>query len=89
MSGSLVIVESPAKASTLKKYLGKNFNVLASVGHVIDLPMRELGVDVENGFEPNYVIIRGKSKILKKITDAAKKADAVYLAPDPDREGRR
>ncbi|HQH79910.1 MAG TPA: type I DNA topoisomerase [bacterium] len=87
MSGSLVIVESPAKASTLKKYLGKNFNVLASVGHVIDLPMRELGVDVENGFEPNYVIIRGKSKILKKITDAAKKADAVYLAPDPDREG--
>lgn len=87
MANSLVIVESPAKAKTIKKYLGKNFSVMASLGHVIDLPERELGVDIENGFQPKYVVIRGKAKILKKITDAAGSADAVYLAPDPDREG--
>ncbi len=87
MGNSLVVVESPAKAKTIKKYLGKNFSVVASVGHVIDLPTRELGVDIENDFAPKYVIIRGKSKVLKKITDAAKKADSVFLAPDPDREG--
>lgn len=87
MTQSLVIVESPTKAKTIKKYLGKNFSVLASVGHVKDLPKKELGVDVEKGFEPTYVIIRGKQKVLKKITDAAKDAEAVYLAPDPDREG--
>ncbi|MBT3181854.1 MAG: type I DNA topoisomerase [Deltaproteobacteria bacterium] len=87
MGNALVVVESPAKAKTIKKYLGKNFSVIASVGHVIDLPTRELGVDVENDFTPKYVIIRGKSKVLKKITDAAKKSDSVFLAPDPDREG--
>lgn len=87
MGSSLVIVESPAKAKTIKKYLGKDFSVIASVGHVIDLPTKELGVDVENSFAPKYVIIRGKSKVLKRITDEAKKVDAVYLAPDPDREG--
>lgn len=87
MSNSLVIVESPAKAKTIKKYLGKGFSVMASVGHVVDLPQRELGVDVEKNFTPKYVVIRGKSKVLKKITDAAMDVDTVYLAPDPDREG--
>lgn len=87
MATSIVVVESPAKARTIKKYLGKGFTVLASVGHVKDLPKKELGVDVEKGFKPKYVIIRGKQKVLSKITDAAKKAEAVYLAPDPDREG--
>jgi DNA topoisomerase-1 len=87
MAQSLVIVESPTKAKTIKKYLGRNFSVLASVGHVKDLPQKELGVDIEKGFAPKYVVIRGKQKVLKKITDAAMEADAVYLAPDPDREG--
>lgn len=87
MDNALVIVESPAKAKTIKKYLGKGFSVLASIGHIIDLPERELGVDVENGFEPKYAVIRGKSKVLKQITDASKKAKYVYLATDPDREG--
>ncbi len=83
----LVIVESPAKAKTLKKYLGKNFNIAASYGHVIDLPKKELGVDIENGFTPKYVIIEGKEKVLKNIKKEAKKADNIYLASDPDREG--
>lgn len=87
MSQELVVVESPAKARTIKKYLGKKYQVLASVGHVKDLPKKDMGVDVENDFKPTYVIIKGKAKVLKQITDAAKKADAVYLAPDPDREG--
>ena len=87
MEKSLVIVESPAKAKTIKKYLGRGFSVIASVGHVIDLPVKELGVDVEKNFEPTYEVIRGKAKILKQITDAAAKMDTVYLAPDPDREG--
>ncbi len=87
MEKALVIVESPAKAKTIKKYLGKGYSVMASVGHVVDLPPRELGVDVEDGFAPKYVVIRGKTKVLKQITDAAKKSDVVYLAPDPDREG--
>lgn len=87
MEHSLVIVESPAKAKTIKKYLGKGYSVLASVGHVMDLPEKELGVTVENGFEPTYVVIRGKSKVLKQITDASKKADTVFIATDPDREG--
>ncbi|MBI4126116.1 MAG: type I DNA topoisomerase, partial [Deltaproteobacteria bacterium] len=85
--GNLVIVESPAKAKTIKKYLGRGFEVQASVGHVKDLPEKKLGVDIKKDFAPEYVVIRGKAKILKKITDAAVKADAVYLAPDPDREG--
>ncbi len=84
---NLVIVESPAKAKTLKKYLGKDFQIEASYGHVIDLPRKELGVDVEKNFEPKYVVIDGKEKVLKKIKSAAKKADTIYLASDPDREG--
>ncbi len=84
---NLVIVESPAKAKTLKKFLGKNFNIEASYGHVIDLPKNEFGVDIDRGFEPKYTVIEGKEKVLKKIKKAAKQSDVVYLASDPDREG--
>ena len=84
---NLVIVESPAKARTIGKYLGKDYEVKASVGHVKDLPKKNLGVDVEEGFAPTYVTIRGKKKIIEEICKASKKAEAVYLAPDPDREG--
>ncbi len=87
MTKSLVIVESPAKAKTIKKYLGKDYEVLASVGHVIDLPKSELGVDVDNGFEPKYVTIKGKVKVLKDLKAAGKKADIILLATDLDREG--
>ncbi|MGH7273319.1 MAG: type I DNA topoisomerase [Nitrospiria bacterium] len=87
MSKSLIIVESPSKAKTLKKYLGRNFNVLASVGHIKDLPKSKFGVDLDKNFEPRYIIIRGKKKILDEIKKAAKAADKVYLGPDPDREG--
>jgi DNA topoisomerase I len=83
----LVIVESPAKARTIGKYLGRGFDVAASVGHVRDLPTKELGVDVERGFEPRYVTIRGKGKILTELKKKARKADRVILATDPDREG--
>jgi len=83
----LVVVESPTKVKALKKYLGKDYEVLASKGHVKDLPESSLGVDVEKGFEPQYVTIPGKEKILKDITSAAQVAETVYLAPDPDREG--
>ena len=84
---SLVIVESPAKASTIKKLLGGNFKVLASVGHVMDLPKNELGVDIGDGFTPKYVVSRGKQKVLTQIKKEAKEADRVYLALDMDREG--
>ncbi len=84
---NLLIVESPAKAKTLKKYLGKDFQIEASYGHVIDLPKKELGVDVDNGFTPKYNIMEGKEKVLKKISKSAKKAENIFLAPDPDREG--
>ncbi len=87
MSKSLIIVESPAKARTLKKYLGSRYQVLASVGHVRDLPKSRLGVDVENGFAPTYVTIKGKGDVIKELRSAVKKAANVYLAPDPDREG--
>lgn len=87
MAKYLVVVESPTKVKALKKYLGKDYEVLASKGHVKDLPARSLGVDVEKQFEPQYVTIPGKEKILKEITSAAKIAEHVYLAPDPDREG--
>jgi DNA topoisomerase-1 len=83
----LVVVESPTKVKSLKKYLGADYEVLASKGHVKDLPARSLGVDVDHQFEPQYVTIPGKEKILKEIMAAAKIADHVYLAPDPDREG--
>ena len=84
---SLVIVESPTKARTLKKLLDRRFRVLASMGHVRDLPKSKLGVDVENGFAPHYIVIKGKGPILRELREAAKEADTVYLAPDPDREG--
>ncbi len=84
---NLVIVESPAKAKTINKFLGKNFKVMASVGHVKDLPKSKLGVDIENDFQPEYEIIRGKGKVITELKKAAKGVDAVYLAPDPDREG--
>ncbi len=87
MSKSLIIVESPAKAKTIKKYLGKDFSVEASSGHLIDLPSSKLGVDIENDFNPEYVVIRGKGKYLDKLKKAAKNADNIYLASDPDREG--
>lgn len=87
MPEALVIVESPAKAKTIGKYLGRKYVVKASMGHVRDLPRSQMGVDIENGFEPKYITIRGKGKILKELKEAAKKAKQVYLAADPDREG--
>ncbi len=83
----LLIVESPAKAGTIQKYLGKNYKVVASMGHVIDLPKSSLGVDVDNNFEPKYITIRGKGELLSSLKKEAKKADEVLLATDPDREG--
>jgi len=87
LSKSLIIVESPAKARTLKKFLGSRYQVLASVGHVRDLPKSRLGVDPDNDFAPSYVTIKGKGDIIKELRSAAKKADHIYLATDPDREG--
>ncbi|MGE5674127.1 MAG: type I DNA topoisomerase [Mycobacterium leprae] len=87
MSKSLVIVESPAKAKTIEKFLGRKYTVKASMGHVRDLPKSQLGVEVEQGFSPKYITIRGKGEILKELRETAKKADKVYLATDPDREG--
>ncbi len=84
---SLVIVESPAKAKTINKYLGKDYLVTASVGHIIDLPKTKLGVNLEKGFAPEYVKIRGKEKIIKELRTQAEKSDKVYIATDPDREG--
>ncbi len=86
-SGALVIVESPAKAKTIKKYLGAGYVVKASVGHVKDLPKKKMGIDIEKGFQPEYVVIDGKKKVLAEIKEAAKRAEKVFLAPDPDREG--
>ncbi|CAM3702547.1 type I DNA topoisomerase [Mesobacillus zeae] len=87
MSDFLVIVESPAKAKTIERYLGKKYKVKASMGHVRDLPKSQMGVDVEHHFEPKYITIRGKGPVLKELKTAAKKAKKVYLAADPDREG--
>ncbi len=87
MAKNLVIVESPAKVKTIKKFLGKNYEVTASNGHVRDLPKSTLGIDVENDFEPKYITIRGKGDILANLRKEVKKADKVYLATDPDREG--
>jgi len=86
-SGTLVIVESPAKAATIKKYLGAGFVVKASVGHVKDLPKASMGIDVKHDFQPEYVVIEGKKKVIADIKAAAKRAEKVLLAPDPDREG--
>ncbi len=87
MSKSLIIVESPAKVKTIRKFLGPEYMVEASVGHVRDLPSSSLGVDEDNGFAPHYQIIPGKEKVVSELKAAAEKADTVYLAPDPDREG--
>ncbi len=87
MPKNLLIIESPAKARTIKKYLGPDFKIMASVGHVKDLPVSKLGVDIDNNFEPQYVTIKGKGKVLSELKAAGKDADAIYLAPDPDREG--
>ena len=87
MAKNLVIVESPAKAKTIKKFLGTNYEVIASNGHVRDLPKSQMGVDIENDFEPKYITIRGKGDLLAELRKAVKKADKVYLATDPDREG--
>ncbi|MEE1196386.1 MAG: type I DNA topoisomerase [Lachnospiraceae bacterium] len=87
MAKYLVIVESPAKVKTVKKFLGNNYEVEASQGHVRDLPKSQLGIDVEHGFEPKYITIRGKGELLAKLRRSAKKAEKVYLATDPDREG--
>ena len=87
MKKNLVIVESPAKARTLSKILGKGYSLKASMGHIRDLPKSQLGVDIENGFAPKYVVPRAKSKLVRELKEAAKTASAVYLATDPDREG--
>jgi len=87
MKKKLVIVESPSKASTIKKYLGSGYSVVASMGHVIDLPKSQLGIDVENDFEPRYITIRGKGDLVKSLKREAKNSSKIYLATDPDREG--
>lgn len=87
MSEFLVIVESPAKAKTIERYLGKKYKVKASMGHIRDLPRSQMGVDIENDFQPKYITIRGKGPVLKDLKSAAKKAKKVFLAADPDREG--
>lgn len=87
MGKSLVIVESPAKARTIARFLGRNYVVKASMGHVRDLPRSQFGIDVENNFEPKYITIRGKGPVLKELREAAKKADRILVATDPDREG--
>ena len=87
MAKYLVIVESPAKVKTIKKFLGKNYEVVASNGHVRDLPKSQMGIDIEHDFEPKYITIRGKGDLLAKLRKEVKKADRIYLATDPDREG--
>ena len=87
MAKYLVIVESPAKVKTIKKFLGSNYEVVASNGHVRDLPKSTMGIDMENDYEPKYITIRGKGDKLAELRRYAKKADKVYLATDPDREG--
>ena len=87
MTKPLVIVESPTKVRTVKKYLGENYNIAATVGHIKDLPNKEMGIDIENGFKPIYKTIPGKQKVIKSLKQAAGDAKDVYLAPDPDREG--
>jgi len=87
MAKNLLIVESPAKSRTLKRFLGKGFDVQATVGHIIDLPKSKLGVDTEDGFKIDYELIKGKGGVIKKLKAAAKKSETIYLAPDPDREG--
>ncbi|MCP4683945.1 MAG: type I DNA topoisomerase [bacterium] len=87
MAKNLVIVESPAKSRTLTRFLGKGFQILSTVGHIVDLPKSKIGVDPENNFQPAYTVIKGKEKVIAELRKAAKTAETVYLAPDPDREG--
>jgi DNA topoisomerase-1 len=87
MAKALVVVESPAKAKTINKYLGRNYKVVASMGHVRDLPKSKLGVDIEEDFEPSYEVIASRKKVLKELKDAAKESEDIYIATDPDREG--
>jgi len=87
MGRSLVIVESPAKAKTINKYLGRNYTVKASYGHIMDLPRKVLGIDIAHGFAPTYEVNPDKTSVVKQLQKAAATADAVYLAGDPDREG--
>ncbi|HZM85789.1 MAG TPA: DNA topoisomerase, partial [Blastocatellia bacterium] len=87
MSKSLVVVESPSKAKTINKYLGPGYKVLASVGHIKDLPKKGIGIDFDNNFEPTYEVIPGKEKVIRELKAAAKDADTIYVATDPDREG--
>ena len=83
----LVIVESPSKAKTIEKYLGRTYKVVASIGHIRDLPKSRMGVDIENNYEPDYISIRGKGDVIKELRKDAKNAKEIYLASDPDREG--
>ncbi|PIP07094.1 MAG: DNA topoisomerase I, partial [Syntrophobacterales bacterium CG23_combo_of_CG06-09_8_20_14_all_48_27] len=87
MSDSLIIVESPTKVKTIKKYVGANFDVRATMGHIKDLPKNVLGIDVKNHFSPTYNIIESRKKLVADLKKAARRADYIYLAPDPDREG--
>jgi len=87
MADKLIIVESPAKANTIKKFLGGSTKVVASMGHIRDLPKSKLGVNIENNFEPEYINIRGKGDLIKSLIKDAKDAKKIYLATDPDREG--
>ena len=87
MSQSLIVVESPTKVRTIRKYLGKDFDVLATMGHIKDLPEKKLGIDIEKAFEPTYAVVRAKKDTVTKLKKAANKASVIYLAPDPDREG--
>src|SRR4030067_3075279 len=87
MVKNLVIVASPAKARTLGKILGKSYSLKASLGHIRDLPRSQIGVDIENGFLPRYVVPRAKTKLVNELKQAARNASAIYLATDPDREG--
>ena len=86
-SRPLIIVESPTKARTILRFMKSKYNVKASMGHVRDLPKSKLGVDIKDGFKPQYITIRGKGNVIKELRDAAKQASGVYLATDPDREG--
>ena len=88
MAKNLVVVESPTKASTINKMLGKDYIVLASMGHIRDLPVKALGGDIQNSFTPKYVSVKGHKRVLDDIKKAAKECENVYLAPDPDRDKR-
>src|SRR5215472_5403269 len=87
MAKALVVVESPAKAKTINKYLGRDYKVIASMGHIRDLPKSKLGVDIENGFEETYESLESRKKVIKELKDAAKNVTDIYVATDPDREG--